>query len=157
LDRLAGVRVRLVDRWFAAAGVVAAGGGLLMCGARSPLVVLTLTLAIAWLLNRFSLKLAVLMAVLVGAGFAVARDNARLQRITTVADSEYVSSRIASSVNLGVLELVFYYPFGAGMGTAAGNSIPFFLSHLAPEQFGAENEYCRIMIDQGWFGVAGWL
>ena len=44
LDRLAGVEVRLVDRWLAVAGVVAAAGGLLMCGARSPLVVLAVGL-----------------------------------------------------------------------------------------------------------------
>ena len=33
LDRLAGVTVRLLDRCLALAGVVAAAGGLLMCGA----------------------------------------------------------------------------------------------------------------------------
>ena len=33
LDRLAGVTVRLLDRCLALAGVVAAAGGLLICGA----------------------------------------------------------------------------------------------------------------------------
>jgi hypothetical protein len=157
LDRCVGVRVRLVDRWLAAAGVVAAAGGLLMCGARSPFVALALSSAIALLLTRFSFKIAFVLAVLVGVGFAVARDNERFQRARTLGDVERVTGRVSNSVNLGVLDLVFGYPFGAGMGTAVGNSVPFFLRDLAPEQIGAENEYCRIMIDQGWFGVAGWL
>ena len=36
----------------AVAGVVAAAGGLLMCGARSPLVMFGLTLVVAWVLTR---------------------------------------------------------------------------------------------------------
>ena len=43
------------------------------------------------------------------------------------------------------------------MGSAAGTSIPFFLAHLTPELIGLENEYSRILVDQGWFGLAGWL
>src|SRR5271157_1459845 len=157
LDRLAGVKVRQVDRWLALAGVVAAAGGLLMCGARSPMATLTVTLAIAWLLSRFSLKLALLVGVLVAVGFMVGRNNERLQRFTMLADSESVSGRIDMSMNLGFLELLSSYPLGAGLGSAAGNSIPFFLSDLAPVQIGAENEYSRILVDQGWFGLAGWL
>jgi hypothetical protein len=157
LDRVAGMKVRLLDRWLAAAGMVAAAGGLLVCGARTPLVVLGLTLAIAWALTRLSLKLGLVVAVLVWLGLAVARNDERLQRISTLADTEYVSRRIAGSANLGFLELLIYYPLGAGMGSANGNNIPFFLTDLAPEQIGGENEYCRIMIDQGWFGLAGWL
>jgi len=157
LDRLAGVKVRLLDRWLALAGVVAAAGGLLMCGARSPVATLVVTLAVAWLLSRFSLKLGLLVAVLVGGVMMATRNEERLQRFTTLGDSEIVSVRIDASVNLGLLELMIYYPLGAGMGSAAGNSIPFFLADLAPVQIGAENEYSRILVDQGWFGLGGWL
>ena len=97
------------------------------------------------------------MAVLVGVGLVVARNDERLQRITTLEDSEFVSQRIAGSANEGFLELLIHYPFGAGMGSAVGTSIPFFLAHLAPEQIGLENEYSRILVDQGWFGLGGWL
>ena len=65
--------------------------------------------------------------------------------------------RIAGSANEGFLELLIHYPLGAGMGSAVGTSIPFFLAHLAPEPIGLENEYSRILVDQGWFGLAGWL
>ena len=112
---------------------------------------------IALVLTRFSLKLGFVAAVLVGVGFMVARNDERLQRITTLEDSEGVSGRIAGSANEGFLEILIYYPFGAGMGSAVGTSIPFFLAHLAPEPIGLENEYSRILVDQGWFGLAGWL
>ena len=157
IDRLAGVAVRRLDRCLAAAGVVAAVGGLLMCGARSPLIVLGLTLVGVWVLSRLSLKVAFLVAVVVGLGLVIAGTDERLQRAATLGDAEYVSQRIAGSANLGLLELLIRYPLGAGLGSAAGTSIPFFLRHLAPEPIGAENEYCRILIDQGWFGLAGWL
>ena len=49
------------------------------------------------------------------------------------------------------------YPFGAGMGSAVGTSIPYFLADVAPEQIGLENEFSRILVDQGWFGLGGWL
>ena len=97
LDRLAGVAVRLLDRCLALAGVVAAAGGLLMCGARSPLVVSGFALVIALVLTRFSLKLGLVAAVLVGVGLVVARNDERLQRITTLEDSEFVSQRIAGA------------------------------------------------------------
>jgi len=157
LDRLAGASARMLDRGLAAAGVVAAAGGILMCGARLPLVVLGLTLVVAWALTRMSLKVGLVVGVLVWVGLAVARSDERLQRITTVTESGYVSQRIAGSANSGFLELMIQYPFGAGLGSAAGTSIPFFLAHLAPEQIGLENEYSRILVDQGWFGLAGWL
>src|SRR5271157_1261810 len=157
LDRLAGVTVRLLDRCLALAGVVAAAGGLLMCGARLPLVMSGFALVIALALTRFSLKLGFVAAVLVGVGVVVARNDERLERITTLDDSEYVSQRIYGSANEGFLELLIYYPFGAGMGSAVGTSTPFFLAHLAPEPIGLENEYSRILVDQGWFGLAGWL
>ena len=157
LDRLAGVKVRLLDRWAAAAGLVAAGGGLLMCGARVPMIVLGLTLTVAWVLSRFSLKLGLVVAVLVVGGLIVAGNNERLQRASSLQDTEMVENRIALSANESFLDLLIDYPLGAGMGSAVGTSIPFFLAHLAPETIGLENEFSRILVDQGWFGLAGWL
>jgi hypothetical protein len=156
LNSLVGVKVPFSERSISGAGAVAAAGGLLMCGARTPLILLGLTLVLAWALTRFSLKFGVVVAVLVGAGLIVASADERFQRLTTLQDSEVVSRRIATSMNEGFWELMIQYPFGAGMGTATGTSIPFFLADQAPEQIGMENEYSRILIDQGWFGLAGW-
>jgi hypothetical protein len=49
------------------------------------------------------------------------------------------------------------YPAGAGMGSSAGTSIPYFLADRAPVAIGLENEYSRILVDQGVVGLALWL
>ena len=43
------------------------------------------------------------------------------------------------------------------MGSSVGTSIPYFLADQAPEPIGLENEYSRILVDQGWVGLVGWL
>jgi hypothetical protein len=157
LDRLAGVTVRLLDRCLALAGVVAAAGGLLMCGARSPLVLLGLSLVVAWVLTRCSLKLGLVVAILVGCGLWVACTDERFQRANSLQDTEAVAGRLGGSVNGEFLDLLLHYPLGAGMGSAFGTNVPYFLADVAPEQIGLENEYSRILVDEGWFGLGGWL
>jgi hypothetical protein len=157
LDRTIGTGVRLVDRGLAAVGIVAAAGGLLMCGARLPLIMLALMLVVAWALTRFSLKLGLFGAILVGGGLMVAGTNERFQRVSNLEKTDEIVSRVASSANSSFLELLMDYPMGAGMGSAGGTSIPFFLADVAPEQIALENEYGRILIDQGLIGLGGWL
>ncbi len=157
LGRLVGLKVRLADRCLAAAGVVAAAGGMLMCGARSPLVLLALTLAIAWLLSRLSLTMGLVGVVLVVGGLKFASTSERFQRASSLEDTEMVGNRIAMSANASFLDLLVTYPLGAGMGSAAGTSIPYFLADVGPEPIGIENEYGRILVDQGWVGLVGWL
>jgi hypothetical protein len=43
------------------------------------------------------------------------------------------------------------------MGSAFGTSIPYFLADQAPTPLGMENEYSRILVDQGWVGLIAWL
>src|SRR5208337_4535444 len=157
LGRLVGLKVRIVERCLAVAGVVAAAGGMLMCGARSPLVMLALTLAIAWLLSRFSLTLGLVGVVLVAGGLKFASTSVRFQRASSLEDTEMVGNRLAGSANASFLDLLGRYPLGAGMGSSWGTSIPYFLADVAPEPIGSENEYGRILVDQGWFGLGGWL
>src|SRR3712207_8730496 len=54
--------------------------GLLMCGARLPIVQLAMALTITWALNRFSLGLGLVGAIFVGVGAWVANTNERFQR-----------------------------------------------------------------------------
>jgi hypothetical protein len=151
----AGARTR--DRALAWAGVIAAGGGIMMCGARYPIVLLAVTLILAWMASRFSVKIGALGAVLVAAVLVVASSNERFQRIRTLEDTGHVASRIGGSVNSSFLELAWSYPLGAGMGSSVGTSVPFFLAHLAPRSIGLENEFSRILVDQGWIGLGAWL
>ena len=157
IDRLAGVAVRRIDRSFAAAGVVAAAGGLLLCGRRLPLIVLGLTLVGVWVLSRLSLKVALLVAVVVGAGLVIAGTDERLQRAATLGDAEHVSQRITGQCALRVAGINDPLSGGGRAGVGCWNEHSVFLADLAPEPIGAENEYCRIVIEQGWFGLSGWL
>jgi hypothetical protein len=157
IDRLAGVSVRKGERSLAIAGVVAAAGGLMMCGARLPLAILAFALLITCVLTRVSLKLVLVVGALIGVAILVASNSSRFQRIATLGDSDFVLRRIEGSANENFLELLKQYPLGAGMGSAVGTHIPYFLMDVAPEQVGMENEYSRILVDQGWFGLAGWL
>jgi hypothetical protein len=157
LDRLVGVQVRQVDRFWAGAGTLAAAGGLLMCGARLPIILFGVAMLITWVLTRGSLKLGLALAFLGAGGWWAAASNERFQRAASLQDTEAVTRRIYGSANEEFWELFFRYPLGAGMGSSQGTSIPFFLADLAPERIGLENEYCRILVDQGWVGLVGWL
>lgn len=88
-------------------------------------------------------------------GYVVA-GNARLQRFTTLGDTEFVSERIGGSVNEGVFDLMGRYPLGNGLA-GGGTSIPHFLREDAPEAIGMESEYARIALEQGVPGLALWL
>jgi len=157
LDQVAGFQVRLADRLLAGAGVFAATSGLLMCSARSPLVIFGVAMVIAWVLSRCSLKLGLVVAILVGVGWWAASTNERFQRANSLEDTEAVANRVYGSANESFLELLLHYPLGAGMGSSYGTSIPFFLADVAPEPIGMENEFSRILVDQGWVGLGGWL
>ena len=139
------------------AGIVAAVGGIVMCGARQPVVAAVLVFGIAWLMSGFSRRLGGVIGVIVVASVALIAANERFQRILILEDTSFVEARIHGSMNEGFAVLLLKYPFGAGIGSAAGTSLPSFLSDLAPKQIGAENEYCRILVDQGWAGLALWL
>jgi hypothetical protein len=82
--------------------------------------------------------------------------DARLQRFTTLRDTEAVSSRVQGSVNDDLLELMNRYPLGNGLA-GGGTSIPHFLRDQAKPSVGLENEYARIMLEQGLPGLALWM
>ncbi len=148
---------RLPDRILAVCGLLAAVGGLLLCAARSPIVVLAVATLIAWVFSRFNIWFGLVVVVLTVAAAGLASTSERLQRAATLDDTQMVSDRVAGSVNLSFLDILVDYPLGAGMGSSVGTSIPFFLADRAPEQVGLENEFSRITVDQGWIGLGLWL
>ena len=157
LDRLFGRGTGPVDRGLMAAGVVAALGGILMCAARQPAVVFVLCTLIVWAVTRFNLAVGAVAVSLAAGTILYATTDERLQRITTLDDTELVSDRMRNSANASFLQLLIDYPLGAGMGSSVGTSIPFFLADRAPDAIGLENEYSRIHIDQGLVGLGLWL
>ena len=95
------------------------------------------------------------VVMLVGIGWVVSSDE-RLQRFTTLQDTEFLSARLAGSVSLSFWELVGAYPLGNGMG-GGGTSIPYFLQDLIKNPIGFESEYARIVLEQGIPGLFLWV
>jgi hypothetical protein len=82
--------------------------------------------------------------------------EARLQRVAELQNTEMVKERIVGSVNMNFFELAAQYPFGNGLG-GGGTSIPYFLQDRIANPIGMENEYARIMLEQGVFGLCLWV
>jgi hypothetical protein len=150
--------IALEERLLLTAGLVAAGLGVFLCGSRSPVVMFFLVAGFTVYQLRSQLGYILLFALLgAGVGYVVA-GNERLQRFTSLQDSEAVVERMHGSANLSILELLSEYPMGGGLGSAFGTSVPSFLQHLAPQDpIGAENEYARIGTEQGVVGLCLWI
>ena len=152
-----GRRSLTVDRILTTLGTFAAIGGIMLCAARVPAVQFVLAAFVAWFVSKLHPGVGIVAAVVMSAVVAIALDNERLQRVLSLADTEMVSDRLQVSANETFLELMVDYPAGAGMGSSYGTSIPFFLARYAPRAIGLENEYSRIMVDQGLVGLGLWL
>jgi len=157
LDRSFGRAAGVLDRGLAAAGVAAALGGILMCAARQPAVMFILATLIVWVVSRFHLVIGAAAVSLAAAAILIASSDERLQRISTLEDTEFVSDRVQGSANTSFFQLMADYPLGAGMGSSVGTSVPYFLADRAPQAIGLENEYSRILVDQGLVGIGLWL
>jgi hypothetical protein len=151
---------RLSSGWsrvFTGAVLAASVLGIFICAARSPVAQLVLILALLLAVAGVSLRLlASVTGMAVVVGFIVAA-NPRFQRFATLEDTHYVSDRVALSVNTNLFDVISNHPLGNGLGSAAGTSIPFFLSHLARPQYGLENEFARIAMEQGLIGLVLWV
>ena len=139
------------------AGLVAACIGVAICGSRAPIVAGVMIIIVAWIFSGFSVRVGMPIVVGFVAVTALIFSNERFQRITSLAEQNVVAHRFKGSVNETFFGLLFEYPFGAGMGSSVGTSIPYFLQTRAPKPIGLESEYSRILIDQGWIGLLLWL
>jgi hypothetical protein len=151
--------VRWAESLLLTAGICAAALGVFLCGARLPFVFLVSLSAYLVLQLRSRLPALVMMAVLAaGIGYVVSSDE-RLQRFTTLEDTEKVVTRIQGSANLTLLEIVLEYPWGNGLGGSVGTSVPRFLLDLSPGffQVGGENEYSRLALELGIPGLLLWI
>jgi hypothetical protein len=146
-------QIFLRERLLLLSGALAAGLGVFLCGARTPVVLLLMALLLLLLLSGLSFRLLALLGILMGiVGFFVAHD-VRMQRFLTMTDAEVVAQRLQLSANHKFWDLLVEYPAGAGLGRAWGTSIPSFLRHQAKPPIGLENEYSRILIEQGLVGL----
>jgi hypothetical protein len=142
--------------YFLAASLVASMLGVFMAAARSHaavllilLVVITLSNKVRWV-SRFGW-----IIMLVGVGWIVSGEE-RLQRFITLGDTEAVSQRVSWSINKGFIERALEYPLGNGLG-GGGTSVPYFLQGRVKNPTYIENEYARIMLEQGIPGLCLWV
>jgi hypothetical protein len=144
------------------AGLISALLGVFIAGPRSPIILVGFTGLIFILIGRINLGFVfvVLLSGLV-VGFFV-EQNERLQRFTELGDIEKIQERVSTSLNLGFVEILLDYPMGNGMG-AGGTSLPFFIQQYLSQAVTMENEYSRVLLEQGLpgliiFGIfIGWL
>lgn len=142
---------------FGAVAVLLTLLGVFLCGARQPVVVLALVVVLAALrggLRKQALWLVFLAGLVVT---LVVGEAERLQRFTNLRDTDAALARVSISVNSGFLELFAEHPFGRGLGSAVGTSMPAFLKDDMPAQVGLESEYSRLLVEQGVIGLAFWV
>lgn len=157
----------LVEAWFSTSSsdrkryivlgsLVASTLGVFMSASRTQAVVLLIIVGVGMLsLSMRPAKAAVWLLIILGVGWIVLQDT-RLQRFSTLGDTDLVAERISGSVNASFLTALADYPMGNGIG-AGGTSIPYFLSDRVRGSVSIENEYARIQLELGFPGLAMWM
>jgi hypothetical protein len=147
---------RAARRNVMSAGMMAALMGVFLAASRSHTIVLCALMLFALCTGKLKLLArASLLMMLLCTGWLVS-NNERLQRFTTLLDTESITERVSASINLPFVEAALEYPFGVGMG-GGGTNIPYFLRDQILEPVAAENEYVRIMLEEGLIGLGMWV
>jgi hypothetical protein len=138
------------------ASVMAALLGVFMSATRLNFIVASLLVIVILfsLRLRFAYVLGWLIVVLV-VGWLVSGEQ-RMQRFTELQDTKMVSERVSGSINMDFFELMTTYPFGNGLG-GGGTNIPAFLQNRISNSVVMENEYARILLEQGIVGLILWI
>ncbi len=151
-DRCETLRARLL----ALAGITAALLGVLMSATRQNFILGSVMILVALFTRRKKPAGILVFVALIAIIGAVALSNERFQRFKSLGDTEAVADRIAGSVNRGFFEILTEYPMGNGLG-GGGTSIPYFLYGQVRNPIGMENEYARILCEQGVIGLILWI
>jgi len=137
------------------AGLLAAILGVFMSAARSHFVALVVLLAVGTFSTRIRpIYRVAWVLVLVLTGYVVSTQE-RMQRFTTLDDTQFVERRLQVSVNGTLLDAMVDYPFGNGLG-GGGTSMPFFLIDRVNMPIVVESEWGRIVLETGLVGLFGW-
>jgi hypothetical protein len=148
-----------IDTVLLIGGLAAAVLGVFFAAARIHAVVLFLLMLVAvpsFAARVGSLRAVGLIVIIAAAGWLVSRE-VRLQRFTTLQDTELVQERIGGSVNATFFDVVGMYPFGNGLG-GGGTSLPYFLQdRMTREPVLVENHYAYVLLEQGLPGLVLWV
>ena len=137
-------------------GIVTALIGILMSAARTHFLIAAALIIVATFSLRSRLGYALgWLILLCSIGWTVSGEQ-RMQRFMELRDTDSVVERISWSVNMNFFEIAAQYPFGNGLG-GGGTSIPYFLQNRIINPTLMENEYARIMLEQGITGLLIWI
>lgn len=142
-------------RFLAVLGIAAALLGILMSATRQNFALAAAMALVVIASGRMKTSRRVLFMLLIAGMAGVALNNARFERFKSLSDADYVEDRISGSVNRGFFEILVRYPMGNGLG-GGGTSIPYFLEGQVQNPIGMENEYARILCEQGIVGLLLW-
>jgi O-antigen ligase len=143
-------------------GTIAALLGVFLTATRIGIGILAIVILVATFSGELKGAYRLGWLALLGLVYFVVASEERLQRFLTLANTDDVVTRVSGSVNLTFIDILFRYPMGNGMG-AGGTSLPYFLQELVKDHFMIENEYARILLEQGviglvlWFAFLGWV
>jgi hypothetical protein len=143
-------------RTIALLGLITALLGVLLGASRSAFVISSLSVLFVVGSGGITLRTRINFGLLLLCLGCIAASNQRLQRFTTLQDTDYVESRIAGSVNRTFWETLYEYPMGNGLG-GGGTSIPYFWEGRVRRVVSLESEYSRIMLEQTPLGLLMWL
>jgi hypothetical protein len=142
-------------KWVLLAGMSAALMGVLLAATRQGMVMAGVMVVIASVSGKLGALKRVVWAFAIVAVIWSAMHNDRWQRYKEL-DSETVQDRVAGSVNRTFWEVLVEYPLGNGLG-GGGTSIPYFLASQVKSPVEVENDYCRILLEQGIVGLLLWV
>lgn len=146
----------LAQRGLLLAAMFASGLGVFLAASRVTAVLFAVLVIVATLSGRMRLRnrVGVVLGIVL-LGWLVSGET-RLQRFSTLSDTEFVLSRVRASVNKDIVDVLTQYPFGNGLG-GGGSNIPYFLRSELRNPIAIENEYARIALEQGFPGLMLWL
>jgi hypothetical protein len=147
---------KMLRRRLLEVGLFASGCGIFLSGSRTSALLFFCLVAGVFTSLRLKMSHRIALGVLVVAVLWVTTKDSRLQRFTTLSDTDFVKERIGWSVNASFTDALLQYPMGNGLG-GGGTSIPYFLADRVRDPVLIENEYARILIEQGVVGLIVWL
>lgn len=138
------------------AGAVCAIMGVFMSASRSAALLLFVVLAVAVFEHARGTWGIGVVTALTGVA-AVVSTAPRLQRFLSLTDVSLIQARLRGSVGpMDVGSIITRYPFGNGLGSAQIN-LPYFLQDRVASPVVIENEYARLLLEQGLLGLALWV
>jgi hypothetical protein len=144
------------ERWLYMIAMAAAFTGVLLSATRTNFILVAILVLMAALTSRVKLNLRLSLLAVLFLVAVLAANNERLQRFTTLTDTGNVGIRVQGSVNQAFWEILSHHPMGNGLG-GGGTSMPYFLQNQVQNPIGMENEYARILSEQGLIGLMFWI